>query len=74
MRKTLITIAAVIAVAGCATVFEGTSQEITVNTNPAGASCVFERQGTCQYPADARRHNGSQDEIRPDDQMRQAGL
>jgi hypothetical protein len=38
--------AAVILCAGCATVFEGTSQEITVNTNPAGASCVFERQGT----------------------------
>ena len=28
---------------GCATVFEGTSQEITVVTNPPGASCVFER-------------------------------
>ncbi len=46
MRNALVTIAAAIAVAGCATVFEGTSQEITVNTNPAGASCVFERQGT----------------------------
>jgi hypothetical protein len=31
--------------AGCATVFEGTSQEITVTTNPPGASCTFERQG-----------------------------
>jgi len=31
--------------AGCATVFEGTSQEITVTTNPPGASCVFERLG-----------------------------
>jgi hypothetical protein len=30
---------------GCATVFEGTSQEITVVSNPSGASCVFERQG-----------------------------
>lgn len=34
-----------VALAGCATVFEGTSQEITVNTNPEGALCVFERQG-----------------------------
>lgn len=33
------------AVSGCATVFEGTSQEITVVTNPPGASCSFERQG-----------------------------
>lgn len=34
-----------VALAGCATVFEGTSQEITVNTNPPGAVCVFQRQG-----------------------------
>src|SRR5438045_1329746 len=34
-----------IAVSGCATVFEGTSQEITVVSNPPGASCVFDRQG-----------------------------
>jgi hypothetical protein len=34
-----------VALAGCATVFEGTSQEITVNTNPTGAVCAFERQG-----------------------------
>jgi predicted small secreted protein len=31
---------------GCATVFEGTSQEITVTTNPPDASCSFERQGS----------------------------
>ena len=31
---------------GCATIFDGTSQEITVNTSPAGASCVFNRKGT----------------------------
>ena len=30
---------------GCATVFEGTSQEISVVTNPPGASCDFDRQG-----------------------------
>jgi len=29
---------------GCATVIEGTSQEITVNTNPPGASCVLNRK------------------------------
>jgi hypothetical protein len=34
-----------VALAGCATVFEGTSQEITVNTNPEGAVCAFDRQG-----------------------------
>ena len=30
---------------GCATVFEGTSQEISVVSNPSGATCVFDRQG-----------------------------
>lgn len=34
-----------IGLSGCATVFEGTSQEISVVTNPPGASCVFERNG-----------------------------
>ena len=29
---------------GCASIFEGTAQEITVNTNPAGANCTIERQ------------------------------
>ncbi|MFA5120845.1 hypothetical protein [Zavarzinia sp.] len=29
---------------GCVSVFEGTSQDISVNTTPAGATCVFERE------------------------------
>lgn len=33
------------ALSGCATVFEGTSQEISVVTNPPGASCTIDRQG-----------------------------
>jgi hypothetical protein len=34
-----------IALSGCATVFEGTSQDISVVSNPPGAVCVFEREG-----------------------------
>ena len=30
---------------GCATAVEGTTQDIAVSTNPAGASCVLERDG-----------------------------
>ena len=30
---------------GCATLLEGTSQEILVSTNPAGATCTLEREG-----------------------------
>ena len=30
---------------GCASVIDGTSEEITVNTNPAGANCQFLREG-----------------------------
>jgi hypothetical protein len=37
--------ATAIALSGCATVFEGTSQEITIVTNPPGANCTFDRQG-----------------------------
>lgn len=32
-------------VTGCASVFEGTSQEILVTTDPPGASCTLEREG-----------------------------
>jgi hypothetical protein len=35
---------AILPCAGCSSIIEGTSQEITVNTNPAGASCVLMRQ------------------------------
>jgi hypothetical protein len=34
-----------VALGGCASIVEGTSQEITINTNPAGASCVLMREG-----------------------------
>lgn len=30
---------------GCSSIIEGTSQEITINTNPAGADCSLNRQG-----------------------------
>src|SRR5215475_14361361 len=32
------------ALSGCASVIEGTSQIVTVNTNPAGASCTLNRK------------------------------
>jgi hypothetical protein len=32
-------------VSGCATLLEGTSQEILISTNPAGATCTLEREG-----------------------------
>jgi hypothetical protein len=34
-----------VALAGCSSIIEGTSQEITLNTNPAGASCALMREG-----------------------------
>jgi hypothetical protein len=36
---------ALLALGGCVSVFEGTSQEIAVNTTPPEASCAFEREG-----------------------------
>jgi hypothetical protein len=41
---TAVTVAAFY-LSGCASVIEGTSQEILVNTNPAGANCEFVREG-----------------------------
>lgn len=38
--------AACVCLSGCAAVFDGTSQEIMVSTNPAGATCTIERKGT----------------------------
>ncbi len=34
------------ALSGCAAIFDGTSQDIAVNTNPGGATCRLERQGS----------------------------
>jgi hypothetical protein len=47
MRKVRVAclFAASVGLSGCATIFEGTSQEIKVVTNPDNASCVFEREG-----------------------------
>ncbi len=38
-------IVAASSLAACSSVIEGTSQEILVNTNPAGANCALEREG-----------------------------
>lgn len=37
---------AVAFLAGCASIIDGTSQEIVVNTNPPGANCLLEREGS----------------------------
>jgi hypothetical protein len=31
---------------GCATLFEGTSQSVSISTDPAGANCTIDRKGT----------------------------
>jgi hypothetical protein len=38
-------IASLLFLTGCASIIEGTSQEITINTNPPGADCSLNRQG-----------------------------
>lgn len=35
-----------VALAGCASVTKGTSQNITINSTPSGAACTVERDGT----------------------------
>lgn len=45
MNKPLIVISSLIALSACSSIIEGTSQEITINTTPAGANCTLDRQG-----------------------------
>jgi len=45
MKNALIGIICVSLLSACSSIIEGTSQEIMVNTNPAGANCSLERQG-----------------------------
>ncbi|WP_148293700.1 hypothetical protein [Azospirillum sp. B4] len=46
IRLTLAAGLALVGLSACSSIVEGTSQEITVNTNPAGANCALEREGT----------------------------
>ena len=41
----LVGLTAMLALGGCATVFEGTGQSVAVATNPSGASCTVSREG-----------------------------
>ncbi len=51
MKKAIYAVAAAwpllggIALSGCVSVFEGTSQELSIATNPSEAFCTFERDG-----------------------------
>ncbi len=44
MTKYIFLVLAAFSMTACSSVIEGTSQEIVVNTNPAGAACALERQ------------------------------
>lgn len=43
MKKLLLL--TILILGGCSSIIEGTSQQITVNTNPPGANCSLNRQG-----------------------------
>jgi hypothetical protein len=44
MKRLLASFLLPIFATGCASIIEGTSQEISINTNPAGADCALKRQ------------------------------
>ena len=46
MRQVWLAAVSMAMLGGCSTVIEGRSQEITINTTPAGASCVLNREGS----------------------------
>lgn len=45
MKRVLILGGAALALAGCSTITEGTSQRLSINTSPPGASCELTRHG-----------------------------
>jgi len=44
MNRLLASMSLSLAATGCASIIEGTSQEIAINTNPGGADCALKRQ------------------------------
>ena len=44
-RSQAITLACLALLGGCASIFEGTTQQISVNTTPSGARCTFWKNG-----------------------------
>jgi hypothetical protein len=46
MNRFMIIVSLSIMLPGCATIFEGTSQSVSISTDPAGADCMIERNGT----------------------------
>jgi hypothetical protein len=44
--RALATLAGLVLLSGCASIFEGTTQQISITTTPAGARCTFWRNGT----------------------------
>jgi hypothetical protein len=45
MRKLLVALLA-LNLTACASIIDGTSEQVTLNTNPAGANCALKREGT----------------------------
>lgn len=45
MKKLLISSSIVLSLSGCASIIDGTSQEMTFNSSPNGADCVLMRDG-----------------------------
>lgn len=45
MKRIIVSLSCLCVLPACSSIIEGTSQEITVNTNPSGAECSLERQG-----------------------------
>jgi hypothetical protein len=55
--RPLLLIVPLVALSGCASIIEGSTQEITVNTTPAGAKCAMMRNG--QHIAEVASSPGS---------------
>jgi hypothetical protein len=45
MIRAICSLMCIFALVGCSSIIEGTTQEVALNTNPAGADCGFYREG-----------------------------
>ena len=56
MKRTIMTISAILTLSACSTITDGTTQEINVKTTPAGAACTLARNNEVIYRFSSSPH------------------
>ncbi len=69
MTRIIVPLVLALAIAGCATMLRGTTQDVSVNTIPSGAAVAFSNGQSCTSPCtiEAERNQSLQITISKDD-------